>query len=153
MLLVNRYDGLGIHGLLTIQQLFPNHYKNFIFVSVGAVDAAAMKGVEEVERIRERTEQNLQRYVQLARGLGLAADLRMSVGIDVLEEAQTLCSAIAKEFPRAIFFANKLIFEDEHWFQPILHNETAYQIQRKLQFAGLHTMVLPVRVFVEPQPA
>ena len=153
VLLVNRYDGLGIHGLLTIQQLFPGHFKNFIFVSVGAIDAAAMKGAEEVERIRERTEQSLQRYVKLARGLGLAADFRMSVGIDVLEEAQHLCAALTKEFPRTMCFANKLIFEDERWFQSILHNETAYQIQRRLQFAGLHTMVLPVRVFASPKPA
>ncbi len=147
VLLVGRYDGLGIHGLLTIQQLFPGHYKNFIFVSVGAIDAAAMKGFEEVERIRERTEQGLQRYVQLARGLGLAADSRMSVGVDVLEEAEKLCLEVGKEFPKAMCFANKLIFEQERWYQRLLHNETAYQLQRRLQFAGLHSMVLPGRVF------
>jgi hypothetical protein len=28
----------------------------------------------------------------------------------------------------------------------VLHNETAYAIQRRLQFAGLNAMVLPVRV-------
>ncbi len=149
VLLVNRYDGLGIHGLLTIQQLFPGHYKNFIFVSVGAIDAAAMKGFEEVERIRERTEQGLQRYVTLAHGLGLAADARMSMGVDVLEEAEKLCGQVAKEFPRAMFFANKLIFEHERWYQRLLHNETAYQLQRRLQFAGLHSMVLPGRVFAK----
>ncbi len=149
VLLVGRYDGLGIHGLLTIQQLYPGHYKNFIFVSVGVIDAAAMKGVEEVEHIRERTEQHLQRYLKLARGLGLAADHRMSVGVDVLEEAEKLCIEVGKEFPKAIFFTNKLIFEEEHWYQRLLHNETAYQIQRRLQFAGLHSMVLPGRVFAD----
>ena len=30
--------------------------------------------------------------------------------------------------------------------QRILHNETANQLQRRLQFAGINTMVLPVRV-------
>jgi len=147
VLLVNQYNGLGIHGLLTIQQLFPGHYKNFIFVSVGSIDAAAMKGFEEVERIGERTEQGLERYVQLARQLGLAADSRMGVGIDVLEEAEKLCLEVGKEFPKAMFFANKLIFEQERWYQRLLHNETAYQLQRRLQFAGLHSMVLPGRVF------
>jgi len=39
-----------------------------------------------------------------------------------------------------------LIFEEERWYQKLLHNETAYQLQRKLQFAGLNAMVLPVRV-------
>ena len=147
VLLVNQYNGLGIHGLLTIQQLFPGHYKNFVFVSVAGIDAAAMKGFEEVERIRERTEQDLQRYVALAQGLGLAADSRVSMGIDVLEEAEQLCLEVGKEFPKAMFFANKLIFEHERWYQRLLHNETAYQLQRRLQFAGLHSMVLPGRVF------
>ncbi len=147
VLLVNRYDGLGIHGLLTIQQLYPGYYKNFIFVSVAAIDAAAMKGVEEVERIRHRTKEHLERYVKLAKGLGLAADYRMSVGVDVVEEAEKVCLELVKEFPRALFFANKLIFQEERWYQRLLHNETAYQIQRRLQFAGLHTMVLPGRVF------
>ena len=53
---------------------------------------------------------------------------------------------MAREFPRSIFFAGKLIFEEERWYQKLLHNETAYQLQRKLQFAGLNAMVLPVRV-------
>ncbi len=149
VILVGRYGGLGIHGLLAIQQLFPRIFKNFIFVSVGVIDAAAMKGVEEVEHVRERTRENLARYVNLAKSLGLAADSRMSVGVEVLEELEKVCLEIAKEFPRAMFFANKLIFENEQWFQRILHNETAYQIQRRLQFAGLNGMVLPVRVFAD----
>ena len=153
VLLVGRYDGLGIHGLLSIEQLFPRHYKNFIFVSIGVIDAAAMKGVEEVEHIRERTEQNLRRYVALARSLGLAAESRMSVGIEVLDEAERVCAEISNEFPKAMFFANKLIFQEERWFQRLLHNETAYQLQRRLQFAGLHSMVLPVRVFAQTTAA
>jgi len=88
----------------------------------------------------------------LARGLGLASDFRMAIGIDVLEEAEKLCVDIAKEFPKAVFFANKLIFQDERWYQRVLHNETAYQLQRRLQFAGLYSMVLPGRVFAN-QPA
>jgi hypothetical protein len=32
------------------------------------------------------------------------------------------------------------------WWDRLLHNETAYQMQRRLQFAGLPMVVLPVRV-------
>ena len=149
VLLVGRYGGLGIHSLIDIQRLFPKHFKNYLFVSIGVIDAVAMKGTEEVEHVRERTEADLQRYVGLARHMGLSADYRMGVGIDALSEAETLCAQIAKKFPRAMFFASKLIFEEERWYQRLLHNETAYQIQRRLQFAGLHSMVLPVRVFTD----
>ena len=53
---------------------------------------------------------------------------------------------MAAQFPRAVFFLGKLIFEKERFFQRILHNETGYQLQRRLQFRGLNSMVLPVRV-------
>jgi hypothetical protein len=105
-----------------------------------------MKGVQEVERLREQTQESLRSYVELAHRFGLAAESRMAIGTDVLDEGEELCSAIAAEFPRALFFLGKLIFERERFYQRILHNETAYQLQRRLQFAGLNTMVLSVRV-------
>jgi hypothetical protein len=99
-----------------------------------------------VEHIRTSTEEGLKRYVDLAARLGLSAEYRMSIGTEAVAEAENLCIEVAREFPRAIFFAGKLVFEREKWFQRLLHNETAYQLQRRLQFAGLNAMVLPVRV-------
>ena len=149
VLLVGGYGGLGVHQLLTVQRIFRGHYRSVLFLSVGVIDAVAMKGVAEVDELRHRTEQSLRRYVELAHKLGLKADYRMSVGTEAVNEAEQLCRAVAAEFPNAIFFAGKLVFERERWFQRILHNETAYQIQRRLQFAGLDAMVLPVRVLAE----
>ena len=146
VLLVGGYGGIGVHALLTIQRLFPGHFRNMVFVSVGVIDAATMKGVEEVERLRTRTEDALREYVALAHRFGLAAEYRLAVGTDVLDEGEKICEAVAAQFPRAVFFLGKLIFEKERFFQRILHNETGYQLQRRLQFRGLNSMVLPVRV-------
>jgi amino acid transporter len=146
VLLVGGYGGLGVHALLTIRRTFPGHFENFVFLSVGVIDAAAMKGIEEVERVRERTRRGLDEYVALAHRLGLAADGRMELGTEVVSVAEKLCLEVAHDFPRAVFFAGKLVFQRERWFQKLLHNETAYQLQRRLQFAGLNAMVLPVRV-------
>jgi hypothetical protein len=151
VLLVGGYGGLGIHALLSVQRLFPGHFRNFVFVSVGVIDAAAMKGVEEVDRVRARTEQSLAHYVELARGLGLPADARMSVGTEAVAGAEQLAAEIAKEFPRSIFFMGKLIFEREGFFFRVLHNNTADQLQRRLQFAGLNAMLLPVRALDLPR--
>jgi amino acid transporter len=149
VLLVGGYGGMGVHALLTIQKLFPGHFRNIIFVSIGVIDAATMKGVQEVDRLREQTKESLRNYVELAHRFGLAAESRLAIGTDVLDEGEELCSSIAAEFPKALFFLGKLIFERERFYQRILHNETAYQLQRRLQFAGLNTMVLSVRV-LEP---
>lgn len=149
VLLVGSYGGLGIHQLLTVQRLFPGHYRNFVFLSAGVIDSATMKGQEEVAAVERQTREGLERYADLAHRLGLAAEWRMAVGTEAVATAEELCLRVAKEFPRAIFFAGKLVFEREHWYQRVLHNETAYQLQRRLQFAGLNAMVLPVRV-LEP---
>jgi hypothetical protein len=146
VLLVGGYGGLGIHSMLTVQRLFPGHFKNWIFVSVGVIDSANFKGVEAVDEVRANTAGSLDQYVKLARGMGLTADARMDMGTEAVEVAQLLCSQISEEFPRAIFFAGKLVFQEERWYQRLLHNETAYALQRRLQFAGLNAMVLPVRV-------
>jgi len=149
VLLVGAYGGLGVHSLLSIQRLFPGHFQNFLFVSVGVIDSATFKNVEEVEHVRERTQRSLDQYVDLARRLGLPAECRMSLGTEAINEAVSLCREVASEFRRSVFFAGKLVFQEERWYQTFLHNETAYQIQRRLQFAGLDAMVLPVRVLAE----
>jgi len=146
VLLVGSYEGLGAHCLLSIQRLFPNVFENFVFASVGVIDSATFKNVEEVEEVRAQTQAVLARYVATARALRLAADWRMTVGTEVVAEGVELCKRIAQAFPHSVFFLGRLVFEEETWVHRILHNETAYQMQRRLQFAGLNAMVLPVRV-------
>jgi amino acid transporter len=153
VVLVGSYAGLGIHTLLSIHQLFPGYYKNFVFASVGVIDSASFTNVEAVDDVRRKTEEDLRRYVELARRLGLASDYRIAMGTEAVADGEELCRTIAREFRNTIFFAGKLVFEEERWYQRILHNETAYQLQRKLQFAGLHAMVLPVRVLAKPRAA
>jgi amino acid transporter len=146
VLLVGGFSGLGIHSLLTIMKLFPRYFANVVFMSVGVVDSATFQGVEEVDRVREQTEEALRKYVDLARGMGIPADYRMSMGTEAISESEQLAAEVAKEYERSMFFAGKLIFERERWWDRLLHNETAYQLQRRLQFAGLPMVVLPVRV-------
>ncbi len=146
VLLVGGFSGLGIHSLLTVLKLFPRYFGNVIFMSVAVADSATFSGVEEVDRMHEETEKGLQRYVAIARGLGLPADARMSLGTDAATECEKLATEIARTYERSVFFAGKLIFERERWWDRFLHNQTAALIQKRLQFAGLAMVVLPVRV-------
>ncbi len=146
VLLVGAYAGLGVHQLLTVQRLFPGHFKNVVFISVGVIDSANFHHQKEVEEVRQRTQTSIDQYVALAHRLGLASEGRMRVGTEAVAEADALCREVVRDYPRALFFAGKLIFERPRWFQRLLHNETAYSIQRRLQFEGMNAMVLPVRV-------
>ena len=146
VLLVGGYGGMGVHALLSIQRLFPGHFRNFVFVSVAVIDAAKMTGLEEVERTRADAEAALKQYVALAHRFRLAAEYRVALGTDVLDAGVEVCEQVARSYPRSVFFLGKLIFERETFFQRLLHNETAYQLQQRLQFSGMNAMVLPVRV-------
>ena len=70
-------------------------------------------------------------------------------GTDVLDAGMQVCEEVARTYPRSLFILGKLIFERETFFQRLLHNETAYQLQQRLQFSGMNAMVLPVRVIGE----
>jgi hypothetical protein len=53
---------------------------------------------------------------------------------------------VSAEFAKVTFFAGQLVFRNERWYHGVLHNETAFAVQRRLHLAG-HTMViLPARV-------
>jgi hypothetical protein len=64
-----------------------------------------------------------------------------------------LCEKIREEFPRAIFYLGQLVFENDRFYYRLLHNETAFAIQRRLQFAGLQAIVLPIRVLEKGKDA
>src|SRR5262249_10837358 len=89
--LVASYGGLRIPTLLSILRVFPGHFRNVVFLSVGVVDSGAFKGEDEVDRLRLGTQETLRKYVELARGLGVASTGRMALGTDAVEEAEKLC--------------------------------------------------------------
>lgn len=146
VMLVASYGGIGIHTLLNIFRAFPGHFKNVVFISVGVVDSGEFKGEHAVDDLKARTGEMLAKYVALAQGLGVAATSRMAVGTEVVETAEHLCLDVAREFSRSTFFAGKMIFQRETWYQGILHNETAFAIQKRLQWAGKTMVTMPVRV-------
>jgi hypothetical protein len=148
VLLVSTFSGLGIHTLLSILRFFPGLYKQFIFVSIAVVDSGSFKGKEEIEDLQHHTEEDLAKYVEVARRMGFAADSVLSVGIEVVSEAATVCQQIAKLYPKATFFTGKLVFKREHFYHRLLHNETSKIIQGRLQWVGVPMVVLPIRAHV-----
>ncbi|MBI2348079.1 MAG: APC family permease [Deltaproteobacteria bacterium] len=141
------FDGIGIHSLLSISRLFPNHFNNVVFVSVGVIDSGRFKGLSEIENLRRSKEEDLKSFVDFANCLGWYAEYRYSLGIDLMAELEKLCGSAAREFPRSVFFAGKLVFQQENSLTRLLHNHTPHTLQQRLEFEGLEMMVLPIRVF------
>jgi amino acid transporter len=146
VILVGGYSGLGVHTLLNAVRFVPNHFKNMIFITVGVVDSGNFKGVEELEGLRDHVEAALGKYVELARRLGFPAKSYMAIGTDVVDELEQLCRVVHRDFPKSVVFAGQLVFQRETWYGALLHNQTAYSLQRRLQWDGVPMVILPTRV-------
>jgi hypothetical protein len=146
VVLVGDYSGIGIHTMLNAVRFAPDHFRSFVFISVGVVDTGNFKGGGAVESLREHTAASLQRYVELGQRLGMPSTSLMAIGTDAVDELEHLCLEIAKKFPKATFFAGQLVFQKDSWLRRLLHNQTAYSLQRRLQWIGLPMVILPTRV-------
>jgi amino acid transporter len=146
VILVGGYSGLGVHTLLNAVRFVPNHFKNMLFISVGVVDSGNFKGVEELESLRQFVEGSLEKYVDLARRLGFPSTSYMAIGTDVVDELEQLCRVVHRDFPKSVVFAGQLVFQRETWYGALLHNQTAYSLQRRLQWDGVPMVILPTRV-------
>lgn len=146
VVLVGSFGGLGIHTTLNLFRAFPHHFKNLVFVSVGVVDSGDFKGADTVDELHKRTEETLAKYVAMANGMGIPASARFAVGTDAVEEATRLCLEVSKDFPKSTFFAGKIIFQRELWYQWLLHNDTAFSVQKRLHWEGKTMVVLPARI-------
>ena len=53
---------------------------------------------------------------------------------------------LAWRYPKALVVAGQLIFQEDTFFSRVLHNETAFLIQQRLQHIGVPMIVIPVRL-------
>ena len=146
ILMVNGYNGMGIHSFLAIHKSFPGYYKNFVFLTVGVIDTDRFKGVAEINDMKDFLQRDLYRYVDLANKMGFYAESHLTLETDVTEGLETLCQAERAKWPRKMFFTGQLVFERETAWNRLLHNQTAFALQRQLLFKGLEVVILPIRV-------
>jgi amino acid transporter len=146
IVLVNGYNGLGLHTVLQVPRMFGDTFRNFIFIHVGAVDAGNFKGADEIEALRVHTEEGAARYVAWARAHGYGSTACTAVSTDVMGEVMRLARDAAGRFPNQIFFAGQLLFTNETRLTRWLHNHTAFSLQRRFFLANLPFVVLPIRV-------
>jgi hypothetical protein len=99
-----------------------------------------------VEQLRAEANATLKFFVDFCHSHGMASSAYLGFGTDVVNEVTKLCEDISTQYPNAIFFTSKLIFEHDNWFTRLLHNQAALAIQRRLHFDGLQMVILPMKV-------
>jgi len=146
VLLVGKHRGASMHALLWVQRLFPGHFRNFVFLAVGEVDAQSYAGTEKMQTLRETIEKSLRYYTGFCRRHGLAAEYRMAFGTDPLAEFTELTRQAMDEYPNSVCFASKLIFTRNDFLTAWLHNKTPLAMQDRLHLEGRQMIILPMKV-------
>jgi hypothetical protein len=146
VLFVGGYNGLGRHALLTLLRKFPGYFSGVVFVTVAVVDSDVFKGATELPALEERTRSSLKAYERFAATLGLAAASEYSVGTEVAVEAEQLALGLVQWYPNVLFVAGQIVFDEDTTWNRLLHNETAFLVQQRLQHNGVPMIVVPVQL-------
>jgi len=146
VLMVNGFNGLGLHTTLSVIRLFGSTFKNFVFVEIGVLDAGVFKGAEEIGQLEAKVQTDLDRYIAYMRKYGYFAEGVSAIGTDVVTEVSQIAPKILERFPQAIFFGGQLVFPENTWLTRWLHNYTAFALQRSFYYQGIPVVILPIRV-------
>jgi amino acid transporter len=146
VILMGKSSGIAMHTLLCVIRMFPRHFKNYVFLSAGIVDVGSFAGQQELAKMRANVDGSLQYFVDYCHQYGLAAAGYSVFGTDPVEEICKIAETIAARYPNCIFFASKLIFDNDNWMLRILHNETAVSLQRQLHLQGHELVILPMKI-------
>ncbi len=145
-ILVNGFNGLGLHTLLSVFRLFGGTYKNYVFLQVGSVDAGNFKGVDEIENLDRHIDTEANRYVKYMKEHNYYAEAFTSVGTDVVDEINNLVPKITAKYHNVVFFGGQLVFPEESFMTRWLHNYIVFAVQRKFYRQGIPFVILPIRV-------
>jgi len=144
--MVRSSRGGGLYALLWVQRMFPDHFRNFVFVNARTVDSHAYGGSEDMKIMQMESSVPLTYFVNFCNSKGWAAKSYLAFGTDPVDEVARLAEQVHAEFPNCIFFASKLVFERENWLIRLLHNEAALALQRRLHLHGLQMVILPMKI-------
>ncbi|MBI4293513.1 MAG: amino acid permease [Betaproteobacteria bacterium] len=144
--LVGSSRGGGMHALLWVQRMFPGHFRNFIFINARSVDAQSYGGREQLAAMKTEANAALSYFVNFCNSKGWAAKSFLSFGTDSIDEATRLAERVQADYPGAIFFTSKLIFERENLFIRLLHNQAPNVLQRRFHLRGMQMVILPLKL-------
>ncbi len=145
-ILVNGFNGLGLHTLFSVFRLFGSTYKNYVFVEIGSIDAGNFKGADEINNLGSFVRNETSKYVDYMNDHGYYSEAYFSLGTDVVDEVNKLVPAIREKFPDIVFFGGQLVFTKESMMDRWLHNYTVFAIQQNLYVHGIPFVILPVKV-------
>jgi len=144
---VTKHYGAGIHTILWVRRLFPDVFKNFVFLTSGEIDSETFS-TEAIFQQHYRKDLNgiVERYRYFCTEHNLPSEGLFSYGVNETTELIKLAEYVGQDYPDCVFFASKLVFVDESWWSRLLHNNTVTLLQRELHLQGKQMVILPMKI-------
>ena len=146
IVLVNGFNGLGLHTLLNISRVFKGVFSNYVIVQVGVIDSGAFKGAEEIVKLKQKVKEDVNCYLNFLQTSGHFAEGLALTGVDVVEEIETAVPKVLRRYPNSIIFGGQLVFNEEIFLARWLHNYTVFAIQRRFYYQGIPMILMPIRL-------
>ena len=146
VILVNGYNGLGIHTLLKVIQIFGKSIKKFIFVQIGVINSSNFRTEGDYEKIEEQLEISSNQYKELMQSNGFESENITSIGVDIISEIEKVMKRIKKEHPDIIVFSGQLVMKKETLLNRILDNNIVFSLQRRMFDLQIPYMVIPIKI-------
>ena len=146
VVLVNGYNGIGLHTLFSVLRLYGDAFKNYVFVQVGIVDAHVMRDQDELAVLKKRMSEGMDKYVALVNSRYFYAEAHWAVGTDVVHEILGLAPAIKERFPNCVFFGGQLVFAEDTFLSRLLHNQVVFSLQRQIYKYNIPFMIMPIAI-------
>ncbi|MEI6634080.1 MAG: APC family permease [Chlamydiota bacterium] len=146
VLLVNGFNGMGLHTLYSVFRMFGDAFRNFVFVQVGMVDAGIFKGPADIEKLEAKVKEDLARYVTYVKAHGYWAEGIPCLGTDVVDEVAQLGPRLQERFPQSVFFGGRLVFPQDSLVSRWLHNSVIFSMQKTFYYQGIPFFVVPIKM-------
>ena len=148
--LIGETTGQGMHTLLSAQSMFPDHFRNFVFMSVGVVDIGSYGSDKALKKMQASIEERMKYFIQFSHEHGFAATSFIGYDNDPVKGLTELAETVSHQFPNAVFFADTVISKQDNWFHRQLHSDVPMALQHNLHLKGLQMIILPVKLDRSP---
>jgi len=144
--LVKDFKGAGIYTIFNFFKSFRGSFNKFIFLQVGLIDTVAFKSSDVLDEYKGKVQGEVDRYVKLMQRQGYSAEGFAFYGTDTIDEITKAAAKIREMHPNAVFFGGQIVFTENPIISGLLHNDTLFAVQRRLNKDGVPLYIIPIVV-------
>lgn len=138
--------GMGMHTLLWAQRMFPNHFKNFVFITVGIVDVNTYESDKALKSMQRKVKKRMKYFTDYSHAHEIPTKTYVDYGTDHVNQLVDMANQAKDDFGSPVFFSARMVLEQENWITRQLHNETPIALQRSLHMHDMQMIIFPVTI-------